>query len=71
MKKAMNRIVEVVQNGEYTNREAVLSGICLFLLGLVAGMFLSPKKSTMIGSNNGNNNNGAFDAGTSDEEEGE
>ena len=29
--------------------------VCV-LSGLVAGMFLSPKKMMMIGSNNGNNN---------------
>lgn len=69
MKKAINRVIEVIQDGEYTNREAVLSGICLFLLGLVIGMFISPRKNTMIGSNNGNNNNGTFDAGAFDEEE--
>ncbi len=29
--------------------------VCV-LSGLIAGMFLSPKKMVMIGSNNGNNN---------------
>ncbi len=33
----------------------LILAVCV-LSGLIAGMFLSPKKMVMIGSNNGNNN---------------
>lgn len=46
--------MNVIKNGEYTAREAAMAGICLFLLGLVIGIFASPKKYTMIASHNGN-----------------
>ena len=69
MKKAWNQLVETIKARDYTNREAVLSALLLFLLGIVLGIFFSPNKSTMIGSNNGNNNKGAFDKRLLEEEE--
>lgn len=57
MKKIIQQITEIIKNEDYTTREAVLAGICLFLAGIVIGVFLSPKKYTMIGSHNGHNNN--------------
>ena len=69
MKKAWNQLVETIKTRNYTNREAVLSALLLFLLGIVLGIFFSPRKSTMIGSNNGNNNKGAFDKRILEDEE--
>lgn len=59
MKKTANEIINIIKNGEYTAREAAMAGICLFLLGLVIGIFASPKKYTMIASHNGNRGGGA------------
>ena len=71
MKNACRKLVEIVKTGEYTTREAVLSGLCLFLVGMLIGIFASPRKHVMVGSNNGNNNNGTFDgyADLSDDDE--
>lgn len=55
------KLVKIIEEGNYTTREAVLAGSCLFLLGIVIGIFCSPRKHTTIGSNNGNNNNGRLD----------
>lgn len=41
-------------------REYFLTLAVCILSGLVLGMFLSPKKRVMIGSNNGNNNVGSM-----------
>lgn len=38
-----------------TKKEICLSLSVVFLTGMVLGIFLSPKKRVMIGSNNGNN----------------
>ncbi len=38
-------------------REYLLTLVVCVLSGLVVGMLISPKKSLMIGSHNGNNNN--------------
>lgn len=51
-----NEIIEKIGNGEYSPREIFLSGVCLFLIGFVLGIFFSPKKKVQFGSNNGNNN---------------
>lgn len=48
----MNRI----DNKEFTAREILLTGAVLLLSGFLLGLFLSPKKYSVIGSNNGNNN---------------
>lgn len=61
MKKLCKKITETIKNGDYTNREAVLAGICLLLFGIVVGVFMSPRKRVMIGSHNGNNNVGSMD----------
>lgn len=57
MKDVWKKLVQIVENGDYTNREAVLAGISLFLFGVVVGVFASPKKRIMICSNNRNYNN--------------
>ncbi len=38
-----------------TKRELFFAGFACIFGGMVLGMFCSPKKRTMIGSNNGNN----------------
>lgn len=60
MKKKIEEFMGRISDGEYTAREIVLSGITLFLLGMLLGILFSPKKNTTIGSNNGNNNTGSF-----------
>ena len=50
--KALDRNVTV------NKRELVLGISACTLAGVVLGVFLSPKKTTTIGSNNGSNNSG-------------
>lgn len=69
MKKAWKSFVQIVKEGDYTKREAVLFGVSVMLAGILIGMFVSPKKRVMIGSNNGNNNNGTFDGLDFDEDD--
>lgn len=71
MKKMWSKLVDTIKNQDYTSREAVLSALVLFLLGIVLGTFFSPKKNTQIGSNNGNNNVGSVDAQQPNEGEAE
>lgn len=72
MKETMNCLKEristiwkatatIVKNKDYTTRELVLAVITIFLSGILFGIIISPKKSTMFGSNNGNNNVGVSD----------
>lgn len=61
MRNALNKLTEIIKNEDYTTREAVLSGIILFLLGIIIGAIFSPKKNTEVGCNNGNNNKGTLD----------
>ena len=56
--KGCKKFIDTIENGEFTRREAILSAVCLFLLGMFIGIFTSPKKYSMIGCNNGNNNVG-------------
>lgn len=67
MKKAWKKLVEVIENRDYTNREAVMAGVSLFLFGAVVGVFASPKKHIMICSNNGDHNDGRIEGGFMDE----
>ncbi len=69
MKCAWNELVRIVKEGDYTPREAVMAAICIVLSGVLLGMFLSPKKHVVLGSNNGNNNTGTFDGLTYDDDE--
>ena len=39
-----------------TNRELVYGAVACAAVGMVLGLLLSPKKTTTIGSHNGNNN---------------
>lgn len=42
-----------------TNRELLYGAVACTAVGMVLGLLLSPKKSTTIGSHNGNNNAGS------------
>ena len=42
-----------------TNRELVYGAVACAAVGMVLGLLLSPKKTTTIGSHNGNNNAGS------------
>ena len=73
MKKKLELLVNNINEGKYTGRELVLSGMVLFLTGVLLGVFLSPRKHQVIGSNNSNNgsNNGRVpDNKNEDREEG-
>ena len=50
-----NEFMEKMEEREFTVAEAILTVLTAFLLGMVIGIFCSPKKRVMIGSNNGNN----------------
>lgn len=53
-----------------SKREFLLTIAVCILGGIVFGLLFSPRKHTMIASNNGNNNgNGNTNAGTQEEEE--
>lgn len=53
-----------------SKREFLLTIAVCILGGIVFGLLFSPRKHTMIASNNGNNNgNGSANAGTQEEEE--
>ena len=45
---------ENLQCGKCSRMEVVLTGICLFLLGVVIGMKFAPSRFTTLGSFNGN-----------------
>ena len=51
-----------------TNRELVYGAIAWAAMGMVLGLFLSPKKTTTIGSNNGNNNSASATPDTDSKE---
>lgn len=73
MRKKFELLVNNINEGKYTGRELVLSGMVLFLTGVLLGVFLSPRKHQVIGSNNSNNgsNNGRVpDNKNEDREEG-
>jgi len=56
--KAFKNLLANLEDGKYTSREIVLTGIVLFLVGLVIGLFASPHKEQYFGSFNGNGNAG-------------
>ena len=55
MKKKFEMLMNNINEGKYTGRELVLAGMVLFLTGTLLGMFISPRKHQVIGSNNRNN----------------
>ncbi len=60
MRKKYEALMNSINEGKYTGREIILAGMVLFLTGALFGVFFSPKKHQVIGSNNRNNgsNNG-------------
>lgn len=62
----MKEMYDAYVSGEekLTPLDYVLIVLIAFLFGMLLGIFLSPKKHTVIGSNNGNNSPGCltFDA---------
>lgn len=63
---------ELSETTTVTKRELFFAALACVFGGMVLGMFCSPKKRTMIGSNNGNtadSNNGRDDAWNDEWEE--
>ena len=50
----LKEYIEKVQNGKCSKMEVTLTGICLFLFGVVIGMKIAPARATVLGSFNGN-----------------
>lgn len=68
MKEKWNDWKELfAEDTEVTAREFCLTVAVAFLLGMVLGMFFSPRKRVTIASNNGSNNIGACDDDWDDE----
>ena len=54
-----------------TNRELLYGAVACTAVGMVLGLMFSPKKTTTIGSHNGNNNAGSAPLTASEAEEDE
>ena len=50
MKLAIRKLVNQIDEGKFTGREILLTGCVLFLLGMVLGIFGSPRKKMVIRS---------------------
>ncbi len=46
--------IENIRTGNYSAVELTLAGICLFFAGIIIGMLISPSKTFIAGSFNGN-----------------
>lgn len=57
---SMKKIVEKIENFEFSTREFLFVSLILFLMGLLLGIIISPKGERTIGCNNGNNNTGCL-----------
>ena len=69
MRKKYELLMSNINEGKYTGREIILTGVVLFLTGALLGMFLSPRKHQVIGSHNGNGSCNGNEAGIADSEE--
>lgn len=70
MKEKMEQLKEILfDETPLSKREVLLTVTATFLLGVLLGIFFSPRKRITIGSNNGNNNAGSIS--TDGEEEAE
>ena len=56
----MKKIIEKIENLEFSTREYFMAGLLLFVVGLLFGIIVSPKGDRAYGSNNGNNNSGCL-----------
>lgn len=54
MRMKCELLMKQIDEGKFTGREIVLTGVVLFLTGTLLGVFFSPRKYQVIGSNNGN-----------------
>lgn len=52
----LEQFVEKVKSGEFTSTEFCLVLVSVFLIGVLLGIFISPKKSRVLGSYNGSYN---------------
>ncbi len=70
MKEKWNELEALfAEDEEMTKKEFCLIVAVAFLLGLVLGMFFSPKKHVEIASNNGSNNIGPCDGWDDEDDE--
>lgn len=70
MKEKMEQLKEILfDETPLSKREVLLTVTATILLGVLLGIFFSPRKRITIGSNNGNNNAGSIS--TDGEEEAE
>lgn len=53
-KTMFKEYVQKFKDGECTMTELILTGICLFLLGVLIGMKIAPARFSTFGSFNGN-----------------
>lgn len=69
---AFTELKEKYKLGALSQSEFLLISVAMFCIGLVIGLFISPKGNREIGSNNGNNNgnNSANEAGKAADSEG-
>lgn len=56
--KVVEKYVEKVKSGELTSTGICLAIVCVFLVGVLLGIFISPKKNRVLGSYNGSFNEG-------------
>lgn len=54
LQKNMTGLMEKIESGHFSAKEILLSGVVLFLIGFIAGIFASPKQMFM-GCYNGSN----------------
>lgn len=69
MRKKCGMLMNNINEGKYTGREIMLSGVVLFLTGVLLGMIFSPRKNQVIGSHNGNGSCNGNEAKTGDKKE--
>lgn len=53
MKERYKLFINSIEEGKYSGREILMSGVILFLAGILLGIIISPRKNQTIGSNNG------------------
>lgn len=69
MRKKYELLMNNINEGKYTGREIILSGVVLFLTGALLGMIFSPRKNQVIGSHNGNGSCNGNEAKAGDKKE--
>ena len=69
MRKRCELLMNNINEGKYTGREILLTGVVLFLTGTLLGMIFSPRKNQVIGSHNGNGSCNGNEAKAEDKKE--